>query len=253
LKSQIAISSLQAAVFLKGNRSQFATGSHVVHSRRQALTGYRRREGTAEMNSTLTNEKLEPLIFVIRGCRVVLDADLARIYGATTKAFNQAFKRNQPRFPADFAFQLTESEFENLRSQLGQSNPQAIDSHMSNWSQTVTSSEGANSSQFVMSSSRHRGVAYRPWAFTEHGALMAANILRSERAVQMSVFVVRAFIRLREEVVANTRVVARLAEIDKKLLQHDVALLDLYEKLEPLLQPPADPPKRRIGFHTDDE
>jgi hypothetical protein len=82
---------------------------------------------------------------------------------------------------------------------------------------------------------------------------MAANILRSPRAVQMSVFVVRAFVRLREEVAANTAVLARLGEIDRKLLQHDVALLDLYQKLEPLLQPSADPPKRRIGFHTEDK
>ena len=82
---------------------------------------------------------------------------------------------------------------------------------------------------------------------------MAANILRSEHAVQMSVFVVRALIRLREEVATNTAVLARLAEIDRKLLQHDVALLDLYQKLEPLLQTSADPPKRRIGFHSDDD
>ena len=81
---------------------------------------------------------------------------------------------------------------------------------------------------------------------------MAANILRSERAVQMSVFVVRAFIRLREHIAANTAVMARLAEIDKTLLQHDAALRDVYRKLLPLLQPPADPPKRRIGFHRDD-
>jgi hypothetical protein len=81
---------------------------------------------------------------------------------------------------------------------------------------------------------------------------MAANILRSDRAVHMSIFVVRAFVRLREELAANTGVLARLAEIDRKLLQHDVALLDLYQKLEPLLQPPPDPPKRRIGFHRED-
>jgi len=81
---------------------------------------------------------------------------------------------------------------------------------------------------------------------------MAANILRSDRAVQMSVFVVRAFVRLREHVAANTAVLKRLAEIDKTLLQHDAVLRDVYQKLLPLLQPPADPPGRRIGFHTDD-
>ena len=89
-----------------------------------------------------------------------------------------------------------------------------------------------------------------PWAFTEHGALMAANVLRSERAVQMSVFVVRAFVRLREQVAANSAILKRLAEIDKTLLEHDAALRDLYRKLLPLLQPPPEPRKRSIGFHT---
>jgi ORF6N domain-containing protein len=190
--------------------------------------------------SETSNELMDPLIFVIRERRVVLDADLARLYGVTTIRFNQAFKRNRHRFPADFAFQLTRSEFDALRSQTAISSVQ------------VTDSKGSNSSQFVMSSMRRRGKTYLPWAFTEHGALMAANILRSERAVQMSVFVVRAFIRLREHVAANTAVMARLAEIDKTLLQHDAALRDVYRKLLPLLQPPADPPKRRIGFHRDD-
>jgi ORF6N domain len=189
----------------------------------------------------LDSERLEPLIFAIRGHRVLLDADLARLYGLDTFRFNQAFKRNRHRFPADFAFQLTPVEFDDLRSQIVTSSPQAPDF------------KGSNSSQFVMSSMRRRGKVYLPWAFTERGALMAANILRSERAVQMSVFVVRAFVRLREHVAANTAVMTRLAEIDKTLLQHDAALRDLYRKLLPLLQPPADPPRRRIGFHTDNE
>ena len=188
-------------------------------------------------------ERLEPLILRIRGHRIVLDADLARLYGASTKRFNEAFKRNRNRFPADFAFQLTAVEFESLRSQFATSNaqvPQVLDSLWRNWS------------QFATSSSRHRGRSYLPWAFTEHGVLMVANVLRTDRAVQMSVFLVRAFVRLREQVAANTAILKRLAEIDKTLLQHDEALRDLYRKLLPLLQPPADPPRRRIGFHTDD-
>jgi hypothetical protein len=96
----------------------------------------------------------------------------------------------------------------------------------------------------------HGGRRHLPWAFTEHGALMAANILRSERAVQMSVFVVRAFVRLREQIAANSAILKRLAEIDKSLLQHDAALRDVYQKLLPLLQPPPAPAKRRIGFHS---
>jgi hypothetical protein len=190
------------------------------------------------MRRSLTNEELEPLIFKIRGQRVVMDADLARLYGIETFRFNEAFKRNRHRFPADFAFQITSAEYEGLRSQIATSSAQPVDSVRQ------------NSSQFAMSS--QRGHRYLPWAFTEHGVLMAANILRSERAVQMSVFVVRAFVRLREHVAANTAVMARLAEIDKTLLQHDAALRDVYRKLLPLLQPPADPPKRRIGFHRDD-
>jgi hypothetical protein len=193
------------------------------------------------MKKALSNEQLEPLIFAIRLQHVVLDADLARLYGVTTFRFNEAFRRNRHRFPDDFAFQLTNEEFGSIRSRFATSSPQPADSI----------GEKTISSQFAMRSSRRRGRAYRPWAFTEHGALMAANILRSERAVQMSVFVIRAFVRLREHIAANTSILKRLAEIDKTLLRHDSALRDLYHKLLPLLQPPADPPKRRIGFHTD--
>ena len=189
--------------------------------------------------SETSSELLEPLIFTVRDRRVVLDAQLARLYGVATKRFNEAFKRNHNRFPADFAFRVTADEFEGLRSQIATSK-QALDS----------SEATAISSQFVMTS--RGGRRHLPWVFTEHGAVMGANILRSERAVQMSVFVVRAFIRLREHIAANTAVMARLAEIDKTLLQHDAALRDVYRKLLPLLQPPADPPKRRIGFHRDD-
>ncbi len=181
---------------------------------------------------------LEPLILVVRNQRVILDADLARLYGVTTKAFNQAVKRNADRFPEDFAFQPTETELKLLRSQIVTSSSEAIEST------TVTQ----NRSQIVTGS--HGGRRYRPWAFTEHGAVMAANILHSEQAVQMSVFVVRAFVRLREHITANAAILKRLAEIDRTLLQHDTALLDLYEKLLPLLQPLPDPPQRRIGFHS---
>ena len=100
-----------------------------------------------------------------------------------------------------------------------------------------------------MVSRRNRGATYRPWAFTEHGALMAANILRSARAREMSVFIIRAFLRMREELASNTAILKRLAEIDKALLVHDSALRDLYHKLLPLLAPPPESPRRKIGFH----
>ena len=196
--------------------------SHVVPSVLGALRCYRRGRW-ATVKQTLNNERLEPLIFLVRGCRVVLDAE-----------------RNQRRFPDDFAFQLTNQEFEGLKTRLASTTEQVADSLRGMWSQFATTSS-------------QRRVTHRPWAFTEHGALMAANILRSDRAVQMSVFVVRAFIRLRENVAANTAVMARLAEIDKTLLQHDSGLRDVYRKLLPLLQPPPDPPKRRIGFHREDD
>ncbi|HQR16535.1 MAG TPA: ORF6N domain-containing protein [Nitrospira sp.] len=184
------------------------------------------------------HESLEPLILVVRDQRVILDADLARLYGVTTKAFNQAVKRNTDRFPEDFAFQLTISETSCLRSQSVTSRQKA----------SATQEDKGNPSQFATSS--RGGRRYLPWAFTEHGAVMAANILRSERAVQMSIFVVRTFVRLREHVVANQAILKRLAEIDRTLLEHDSALLDLYEKLLPLLQPPPEQPKPRIGFHS---
>ena len=198
--------------------------------------------GGPDMTKALGNEQLEPLIFAVRGHRVVLDGDLAALYEVSTKALNQAVKRNAHRFPADFAFQVSLSELDGLRSQFVTSKSQVLDSkgRIRNRSQNVTSSE------------RRGGTRVPPWAFTEHGALMAANVLRSERAVQMSVFIVRAFVRLREHVAANTAVLRRLAEIDKTLLRHDAVLRDVYQKLLPLLQPPADPPKRRIGFHRDD-
>ena len=107
------------------------------------------------------------MIRSIRGVRVMLDSDLAKIYGVPTFRFNEAIKRNRYRFPADFMFQLTREEFDALRSQIAMSKPQ-------------------NSSQIARSSGKHRGATYRPYAFTEHGALQAANVLRSTRAVQMS-------------------------------------------------------------------
>lgn len=184
---------------------------------------------------------LDPLIVRVRGQRVILDADLARLYGVTTGALNQAVKRNAERFPADFAFQLRPVDVENLKSQIVISSSQTNDfiNKSDNRSQPMTS--------------YHGGSRHLPWAFTEHGALMAANVLRSAHAVQMSVFVIRAFVRLREQVAANTAIIKRMAEIDNTLLQHDTALRDIYQKLLPLLQPSPEPRKRRIGFITDDD
>ena len=173
----------------------------------------------------------------IRDVAVILDADLAAIYGVPTKRLNEQVKRNKDRFPADFAFVLTTEEWRSLR----QNKPEPIGNQVDkcNRSQIATGSDSA----------KHRDKRARPYAFTEHGALMAANVLRSAAAVKMSVFIVRAFVRQRELLVGNEAIIRRLAEIDKTLLLHDRGLRDLYQKLLPLLQPP-DAPKRELGFHV---
>lgn len=187
------------------------------------------------------DDPLAGRIFIIRGLRVVLDADLARLYGTRTKDFNQAIRRNVLRFPKDFAFQLTLSEATNLMSQIVTSSSEPTEGkNVGNmWPQIVATSK-----------LQRRRRSNRPWAFTEHGAVMAANVLRSPKAVEMSVYVVRAFIRQREELAANATLLKRLAEIDKSLLEHDDALRTLWQRLQPLLAPPPEPPRRRIGFHS---
>lgn len=159
-----------------------------------------------------------PRIITVRGHKVILDSDLACVYGIPTFRLNEAIKRNRDRFPADFMFQLTGREAVNLTS------------------------------QFAMSSSRHGGRRTLPYAFTEHGALMAAMVLNSPRAVQMSVFVVRAFIKMREQLLDRAELEKRLADIEKTLMAHNGALRDLYRKIRPLLLPPPPPPRRPIGF-----
>lgn len=173
--------------------------------------------------SSLPTDNILPLIHTIRGQRVILASDLAKLYGVETKQLNQQIKRNLKRFPSDFVFQLTALEADEskaLRSQI------------------VTLKPGQHQK-------------YLPYAFTEHGAIMAANVLNSPQAVAMSVYVIRAFVQQREVLSANDAILKRLAEIDKTLLLHDKALRDIYQKLLPLLQPPPEPPKPRIGFREE--
>lgn len=161
------------------------------------------------------------LILDLRGRKVMIDADLAEIYGVTTKVLNQAVRRNTERFPADFVIRLTSKEK----------------------TEVVTNCDHLVRLKFSPA---------LPRAFSEHGAIMAATVLNSPQAVAMSVYVVRAFIRMREQLAANAAILKRLAEIDKTLLQHDAGLRDIYHKLLPLLQPAPEPPKRRIGFVSGD-
>ena len=166
-----------------------------------------------------TPDSLLPKIYAVRRQKVVLDADLAKLDGVPTKRLNEAVRRNASRFPDDFSFIITREELVNLRSQI------------------ATSSWG------------HGGGRVMPRVFTEHGALMAANILRSEQAVQMSLYLIRAFVALRVQLVSNLSTLRRLSEIDKKLLEHDVVLREVLERLQPLLNPPPAPKKPLIGFH----
>ena len=171
---------------------------------------------------------LESAIHLIRGQRVMLDSDLAAIYRVTTKRLNEQLKRNRNRFPDDFAFQLTTEEFRNSKSQI------ATSSLMS---------------QFVTSSG-HGGRRKLPWAFTEHGAIMLASVLNSDIAVQASIRVVRAFVRLRQMVAANAQLAAKLEELEHRLDSHDEAIVDLFAALKRLLEPPEPPKRREIGFHV---
>jgi hypothetical protein len=186
-------------------------------------------------------EQLDEMIHTIRGVRVMLDRDLAKIYGVPTKAFNQAVKRNRERFPDDFMFRLTQEEAKGLQASR---------------SQSVTSSRPKDllRSQFVTSNQRG-GPRYLPYAFTEYGALMAANILNSARAVQMSIFVVRAFAKMREALRGTPELARKLATLEKKLTArldvHEAAIVEVLRELMQILNPPPmpEPQRKQIGFH----
>ena len=192
-------------------------------------------------DSSANQDSLESIIHTIRGERVILDSDLARLYGTETKILNQAVRRNREKFPPDFLFQLTAAEAEAL-----------------NRSQTVTASSVGTPptmrSQFVTASKRN--VRHPPFAFTEHGALMAANLLNSPQAVQMSVFVVRAFVKMRS-LLSDTRELSRKlaaleADLRSRLDHHEAAITEFMGRLIQLLDPPPAPPVRdkELGFHT---
>ncbi len=165
---------------------------------------------------------LESAIHLIRGQRVMLDSDLAAVYGTSTMRLNEQFKRNRKRFPDDFAFVLTREEFTNLISQ------NAI-------------------------SRSHGGRRTLPVAFTEHGAIMLASVLNSDIAVQASVRIVRAFIRMREMVAANAQLAAKLEELERRFDSHDEAIANLFATLKKLLEPSEVPKRREIGFHVREE
>jgi hypothetical protein len=162
--------------------------------------------------------RIEDMIYLIRGQRVMLDFDLARVYGVKLKRLNEQVRRNAERFPKDFAFQLTLQEFANMRS------------------------------QFATASKRN--IRYLPWAFTEHGALMLASVLNSPTAVEASVRVVRAFVLMREQLAAHKELAGKLAALEQRVGGHDEAIANLFEAIRQLIESPLSENRREIGFHV---
>lgn len=163
-------------------------------------------------------QRIEDMIHLIRGQRVMLDFDLAKIYGVQSKRLNEQVARNSDRFPKDFAFQLTLQEFANIRS------------------------------QFATASKRN--IRYQPMAFTEHGALMLASVLNSPIAVEASVRVVRAFVLMREQLAAHKELAGKLTALEQRVGGHDEAIANLFEAIRQLIEPPLPENRREIGFHV---
>ncbi len=192
------------------------------------------------------SDRLQTRILTLRGQKVILDADLAAIYGVTTKRLNEQVKRNLKRFPADFLFQLTRQEFIAMRSQIVTASKQAVDHKLSRNLR----------SQIATSSSGYGGQRYLPYAFTENGAVMAANVLNSPEAVRMSVHVVRAFIQMRALLAGSAELATELKKLETKLTSrldtHEVAITEVLRRIMLLLAPPPGPdvPDKQMGFHT---
>ncbi len=167
------------------------------------------------MKALIRVELIEEKILVIRRQKVILDVDLAAFYGVSTKRLNEQVKRNIHRFPEDFLFQLTENELQRMRS------------------------------QFATASKRN--IRHLPYAFTEHGVIMAASVLNSDRAIEVSVYVVRAFVKLREMLAANKELAHNLAELEQKVASHDGAIRSLVAAIKELMTPP-ETKEKKIGF-----
>jgi hypothetical protein len=171
------------------------------------------------MNNIIAEETITHKILLIRGQRVMMDADLAELYGVSTRALNQAVKRNIFRFPPDFMFKLTEEEK----------------------SEVVTICDNLHKIRFF------RGL---PHVFTEHGAVMLASVLNSERAVEMSLAVIRVFVKLREMLSAHKELAVKIRELEGKTERHDEDIRAIFDAIRELMAPPPEPPNRPIGFHV---
>ena len=173
------------------------------------------------MKELILAERIESRIFQVRGKKVMLDSDLASLYGVETKALTQAVKRNKSRFPEDFMFQLTKEEFISLRSQI------------------VTSNRG--------------GRRYLPYAFTEHGVAMLSSVLNSERAIQVNILIMRAFTKLREILLTHKDLAVRIEALEKKYAEHDQTIKEIFQAIKQLLEPPLPKEKKIIGFRVYDD
>ena len=171
------------------------------------------------INTTMTTDLIERRIHVVRGFRVMLDEDLAALYGVSTKVLNQAVQRNAERFPEDFAFQVSWQEFTDLKSQI------------------------------VTSSLAHGGRRKLPWAFTEHGVAMLTSVLRSPTAVEANIAIIRAFVRMRRLLATPGELVAQLQQLAETVKLHDRQIKAITDVLTKMMEPPPEPTKKsRIGF-----
>ena len=178
-------------------------------------------------------ERIAESIRWIRGHKVLLDSDLALLYGVATKVLNQAVKRNRERFPDDFMFQLNADETGFLRSQFVTLEKE----RRTNWSQIVTSSE------------KHRGKRYRPYAFTEQGIAMLSSVLKSDRAIKVNIAIMRAFVKLRQLLNVNRELAKKFSELEQRVGKHDEDITAIMEAIRQLMAPP-EKPRREIGFHV---
>jgi hypothetical protein len=177
-------------------------------------------------------ERIAQAIYVIRGQKVMLDFDLALLYGVTTGALNQAVRRNQARFPADFMFRLTTAEEDHLKCQIGISN------------------KGPSlKSQSVISKPGRGGRRHQPYAFTEQGVAMLSSVLNSGRAVKVNIAIMRAFVKLREALETNRELARKFSELEKRVGKHDDEIGAIIDAIRQLMAPP-EKPAREIGFHV---
>ena len=185
-------------------------------------------------------EQVARRILFFRGEKVLLDFDLAVLYGVGVTVLNQAVKRNRERFPDDFMFQLTDEETQLLRSQLLRlENRQVVENE----------GTGTNWSQIVTSSQKYRGTKYRPYAFTEEGVAMLSSVLKSKRAVKVNIAIMRAFVKLRQTLDANRQLAQKFSELEERVEKHDDEIAAILEAIRQLMTPPEGP-RREIGFHV---